>query len=337
MSDQIDAATVQAGDQPDGLLSAFVLDGNGGGRALDWNGIRHWNTADGVLWVHLDRTGTLARQWVIDHELIDRVSAETLLRREGNRPRVVRVGDALVVALRGINRMEGGSADDMPAMHMWINANLIVTLRRRRLAAGQQLAADVAAGNGPCNASEFLVAMTQHLVEPIIPMVAELNDSIDQLQQEVLAQRGERLRTRLQLARQETINFRRHVAPQRDALIRLQAEQVRWLDPMDRAYLREIADYTARYVEDLDAARERAGVAQDELNNQLAERMNRTMYLLTIVSALLLPPALITGLFGINVGGMPGVEDDHAFYYIAASIPVLGVIEFWALRRLGWI
>ena len=109
------------------------------------------------------------------------------------------------------------------------------------------------------------------------------------------------------------------------------------LAPADRAHLREIADYMARYVEDLDAARERAGVAQDELNNQLAERMNKTMYLLTIVSALLLPPALITGLFGINVGGMPGVENSQAFTIIAVAIPLLAAIEFWLLRWLKWI
>ncbi len=332
-----DAASLDEADQPDGLLSAFLLDGRGGGKALGWAEIREWKADDGVLWVHLDRTGALARQWVSDHELIDPVSAGTLLRREGNRPRVVRVGDALVVALRGINRMEGGNADDMPAMHMWINANLVVTLRRRRLAAGQQLADDVTAGVGPKTASQLLVTMARYLVEPIIPVVSLLNETIDELQEEVLAMRGDRLRTRLQVARQETINFRRHVAPQRDALIRLQAEQVPWLDAMDRAYLREIADYTARYVEDLDAARERAGVAQEELNNQMTERMNRTMYLLTIVSALLLPPALITGLFGINVGGMPGVDDDSAFYYVAGSIPILAVVEFVVLRRLRWI
>ncbi len=321
----------------DGLLSAYVLDGEGGGKSLGWEGIRAWQPEQGVLWVHLDRTGARAQQWVSEESGIDEVTAETLLRREGNRPRVHRVGDALVVALRGVNRAEGEDIDDMPAMHMWIDGKRIVTLRRRRLQAGNQLAQDLAAGNGPLNASEFLVRMTEYLVEPILPVVAELDDAIDALQEEVLSVHGEQLRRRLQEARQETINFRRHVAPQRDALIRLYAESVKWLEARERAYLREIADYVARYVEDLDAARERASVAQDELNNQLAERMNKTMYLLTIVSALLLPPSLLTGLFGINVGGMPGVENTAAFTIVAVSIPVLAVVEFWVLRRLKWI
>ena len=99
----------------------------------------------------------------------------------------------------------------------------------------------------------------------------------------------------------------------------------------------EIADRATRFVEDLDSARERAAIAQEELNTRIADQMNRTMYLLTIVSALLLPPALLTGLFGINVGGMPGVENPIAFTAIALSIPALAVVEFAILRRMGWI
>jgi len=67
---------------------------------------------------------------------------------------------------------------------------------------------------------------------------------------------------------------------------------------------------------------------EDELNNQLSERMNRTMYVLTIFAALLLPPSLLTGLFGINVGGMPGVESRWAFTIVVIALPALAVIQF---------
>ena len=323
--------------EPDGLLYAFVLDANGGGTRLDWAGLESWSETQGKLWVHLDRTGERAQQWLRDRSGIDTVHVETLIRREGNRPRVHRVGDALLISLRGVNRVDGESLEDMPAMHMWVEQDRVITLRRRRLLAGNQMYEDIEAKRGPKNTSALLLRMAEYLIDPIIPAVAELDDSIDALQVEVLTHHDVSLRRRLQSARQEAISFRRHIAPQRDALSRLQSETVSWLDPLDRSRLRELADYTARYVEDLDAARERAGVAQDELNNQLAERMNKTMYLLTIISALLLPPALLTGLFGINVGGMPGVENANAFAIIAISIPVLAVIEFWVFRWLKWI
>ena len=65
--------------------------------------------------------------------------------------------------------------------------------------------------------------------------------------------------------------------------------------------------------------------------------MNRTMYLLTIVSAVLLPPSLLTGLFGINVGGCRGVESHTAFWIVTVSIPVVAAVEIVVLRHLRWI
>jgi len=64
----------------------------------------------------------------------------------------------------------------------------------------------------------------------------------------------------------------------------LQGERVSWLGELHREHLRELGDRITRYVEDLDAARDRAAVAQDELNSRLAEQMNKTMYMLSIVS-----------------------------------------------------
>ena len=114
-------------------------------------------------------------------------------------------------------------------------------------------------------------------------------------------------------------------------------EQTSWLQPDDKAYLREVSDRTTRFVEDLDAARERAGVVQDELNSRISDQMNRTMYLLTVVAAVLLPPSLLTGLLGINVGGMPGADHPMSFAVVVVLIIAIAVVEVVVLRHLKWI
>ena len=92
-----------------------------------------------------------------------------------------------------------------------------------------------------------------------------------------------------------------------------------------------------RDLEDLDATRERAAVTQEELNSRLADQMNKTMYVLTVVAAILLPPSLITGLFGINVGGMPGTESNIGFVTVVLAIILMAVFQFLIFRRLKWI
>jgi zinc transporter len=98
-----------------------------------------------------------------------------------------------------------------------------------------------------------------------------------------------------------------------------------------------VADRITRYVEDLDAARERAAIIQDELTTRLAETMNRNMYMLSVIAAIFLPLSLLTGLLGINVGGIPGVEWKWAFTLVTAGITLLGVAGFLLMRRLKWV
>ncbi len=195
----------------------------------------------------------------------------------------------------------------------------------------------VEAGTGPIGPGDFLYRLADRLIDRMGPVVSELDDRVDELEDAVLTEQSTALRTQIGEIRREAISLRRYLAPQRDVVARLPLEQASWLEPLHKAHLREIADRTLRYVEDLDAARERAAVIQDELNNRLSDQMNRTMYLLTIVAAVLLPPSLITGLFGINVGGMPGVENIWAFSLVVFGLVVIAVVEIIILRRLKWI
>ena len=77
---------------------------------------------------------------------------------------------------------------------------------------------------------------------------------------------------------------------------------------MQRGKLRECADSLTRYIEDLDAMREKAVVIQDSVTALLAEQMNRTVLVLSLATATFLPLGLLTGLLGINVAGIPGAE-----------------------------
>lgn len=91
-------------------------------------------------------------------------------------------------------------------------------------------------------------------------------------------------------------------------------------------------DHVTRYVEGLDALRERAAVTNDELSTRLAEAMNRRMYILSVVAAVFLPLGLITGLLGVNVGGLPGTHNEWGFWIVTGLLGVIGGLTMWILR-----
>ena len=256
---------------------------------------------------------------------------------EDVRPRELPVGDALLVTLRGVNLNPGADPEDMVGIRLWLEPGRIVTLRHRRLIAISHLRESIALGRGPRGPGQFLAMLSDQLIARVGPVIDHLVDRIDGLEDVVLTAQSGELRGQLAALRREAIALRRHLAPQREVMARLSLGQTSWLLADDRARLREVSDRNTRFVEDLDAARERAAVVQDELNNRLSDQMNRTMYVLTLVATVLLPPSLITGLLGVNVGGVPGMDSPWSFWVVILLLVILAIVEVVMLRRLKWI
>jgi zinc transporter len=323
-----------AAPDPDGLVAAFLLDGAGGGRAVDFEGVRRWRPGDGLLWVHMDLTVPATARWMEKEGGLDPLVAEALLQVE-TRPRGVALRDGLLIVLRGVNLNPGADPEDMVSMRMWLTPERIVTTRRRRLLSVDDTRQAIAEGRGPVTPGDFLVTMADRMMERAAHVVGDVDEAVDRLEEEVLATESHRLRSALAGVRREAIGLRRYLAPQREALTRLCAEPHPLLTDMDRLRLREVADAVTRNVEDLDAARERAAVVHEELASRLAEQMNQRMYVLSVVAALFLPLGFVTGLLGINVGGIPGVDNPRAFLDVTAMLAVLGagVLAVFKWRR----
>lgn len=309
---------------PDGaLVAGYQLDGKGGGEALAWKQVKDGRIPDELVWIHLDYSCTETRHWLEQQSGLDTFAIDALLAEE-TRPRCTLIQGNLLLILRGVNMNPGSNPEDMVSIRIWSDGRRIISTRKRKLLSISDLRAEIESGNGPKSASELITSLADKLASRMAGVIAQLDDDIDDLEQQVLSLQSHQLRPLLSTLRRETISLRRYLAPQRDALSRLVTEKLEWLDETSRVELREIADRTIRYVEELDAARERAIVVQEELMGRLSEQMDKRMYVLSIVAALFLPLGFLTGLLGINVGGIPGTENTHAFAYV--SIGLIGIL-----------
>lgn len=322
--------------EENGLVHAFLLDGTGGGQPLNWDGVRSWQPEQGVLWVHLEYTHAYVRQWIEQESGLDEVVAEELLAEE-TRPRSAPHRDGLLLTLRGINMNPGADPEDMVAIRLWSDGQRIITTRKRRLQSAAELDKALQNGTGPCSASEFVAFLADKIVDKMAAVIEELEDAVDDLEEAVIIEESYELRPRISALRRRVVSLRRYLAPQREAMSRLFNENVKWLGEMDRLHLRSEADQTTRFIEDLDLIRERAVVVQEELMSRLSERMNRTMYVLSIVAALFLPLGFLTGLLGINVGGIPGTDYRGAFLIVCLFLVFVVVVQVWFFKRKKWM
>ncbi len=320
----------------DALIYAFLAAPESAPRAVGWTEVNAWRPGQGFLWLHLNRTPAATREWLLERSGLNPVIVEALLEEE-TRPRAVRQGDGLLLILRGVNLNPGADPEDMVAIRMWIDRDRAITIRRRRLLAAQDLRERYDAGAGPRSPGEFLAMLADRLIDRIAPVLDDLVERLDDLEEQVLTGSGADVRANLAALRRQTIALRRHMAPQREVVIRLLSEPPAWMSDVDRARLRETADQLTRYVEDLDALRERAAVTQEELTVRLADRMNRTMYVLSLVATVFLPLGFLTGLLGVNLAGIPGTDNQLAFFILCALLLVIAGVEVLFFLRSKWL
>lgn len=272
-------------------------------------------------WIHFDLAEPGVRDWIAQRT--DGVVAQALTRQD-TRPTVNPLESGNILILRGVNLNPESDPEDMVSIRIWLAGDLIISTRVRRLMAIVAIREQIEAGQPPASAGDFIARLAAGMTERMDPVVAELADRIDELEEESV-DRAAGLRAQLAGIRRTTIALRRYVAPQRDALAKLAADNSGLFDRPVQIHLRETADQVTRLVEDLDAVRERSAILNDQLIDRRAEEMNSNMLVLSVVAAIFLPLGFLTGLLGINVGGMPGADYAWAFYIVCGLCAVIAV------------
>ncbi|MCA1336531.1 zinc transporter ZntB [Pseudooceanicola marinus] len=316
---------------------AYALTGPLRGQSLEGEAVPETLRAETLGWAHLDAAHAGTRDWVAKRlAYLDDTVIEALTQPE-TRPRATRVGNGLLLNFRALNMNPNRDPEDMVAVRIWADGQRIITLSRQRVRALEEIAQEVARGEGPESAGAFLADLADRLTDRVEPFVAELDSEVDGLEPKVIAEPDQDLRRRVAALRLSVVELRRHLPPQRDALARLARSESPLLAEHDLREVQEAVDRLTRMTENLDELRDNLGVLRDELSGALSERLNRHMYTLSILSAVFLPLTFFTGLFGINVGGIPGDGAPYAFWVFSGIMALIFLVQGVILRRLHWM
>ncbi|HRX89427.1 MAG TPA: CorA family divalent cation transporter, partial [Steroidobacteraceae bacterium] len=274
--------------EDDGLVLACQLDGRGSAARLTWRELDAEQLPGGVWWAHLDRKAARVERWLRDKSGLTDTTIDALLAEE-TRPRVFRGKVGTIAILRGVNTNPGAVAENMVSIRIWSDGKRVITLRHRRLQTPRDVLAQLVLERcGPRDASELFEGLITRLTERKAAIINGFDDELDNIEEHVEEGDATEVRRELSDLRQEAVVLRRYIAPQREALTSLLIDPPEWLAERSRARLRDTADRLMRYIEELDAARERSMVLKDDISNRLAESTNKTLYILSIISAVFL-------------------------------------------------
>lgn len=316
---------------PIAAVFALKLDGKGGADPL----LPGSELPEDDVWMHLDYSSPHAYEWIKSTPLLPDGVRDSL-QGDSSRPKLVKANGGMLLTLRCINANEGQRPDHMVAIRFYISDRIIVSTRRRRVHAVEAIVEDLAKRMGPLNTADWLVDLCEHITEQAGDFIDELQEKIALLEEHLL---NERTIDRVDLAdmRRQLIVSRRYLAPQRDLFSRLANEKVGWLEADDLRRLQEIADRLGRWLEDLDASIARTSLLADEVNARLTEAMTRRTYMMSIMAMVFLPATFLTGLFGVNLGGIPGGGSEIGFLvFVSLLIALISGLATW-LWRHRWL
>ena len=284
-----------------------------------------------LIWLHLDITTTPAKRWIEAQPWLPDEARDTLLCRE-ERSRLQTLDQGLTGILRDFHRELEEVDWRVGQLHFYIDRHRVITGRRHPLAgldrAQQALMRGCDADSGP----SLLALMIEALLDLLDNAGDKLGEEIERVEDHLERDEAQPLRTGLGEARKRAILFHRQIRGERRVLVRLIAKPPSWFSDSDTLRLREVVDRLAATAEDLDTVEVRAKLLQDEIGARLAEATNRNLYVLSILSAIVLPMTLVAGLLGMNFSDIPAGTAPFGFWIGTGFITLLGFITFVILR-----
>lgn len=285
--------------------------------------------ASGSCWLHLNRTDAGAQRWTLEHAGLPDAAARALLAEE-TRPRVERIGEGVLLNFRGAN-LNDDVDEQTVVLRAWIEPGRLLTYEKHPIMGVRDVAEWAGSRGKAMSPAEIVARITARMIERMEPALDDLDARLYALEDRAIDPDVVVDRRALATLQREIISLRRYLAPQREAMQRLASGDALAFEKKDLVRVREAANHLARLFEDLSAAHERAQAAQQEAVAQLEEAQNKRLYAFTLVTIIFLPLSFLTGVFGMNVGGLPWTETAQGFVLVCVLMAALGV------AAVGWM
>jgi zinc transporter len=319
---------------PGGLICAFRF-GGGSPVRLNWSDLQatpHVRPGQ-FLWIHLKIADSRIHDWL---ERVDDIpaAARAFLAGHDSRPRL-HITEQCVYGLLVDLKMDAGDPDnEKGVLHFYMDGSRLITVRRGALRSTDSLRRLIEEGADFDCTPALLARLLQCLAEGFADKLETLTDDVDDIEASVLSDRKETDRSALSAVRRQLAEFRRHLHPERNILGRLCTLGHDWANARALDQLAQVIDGLHSLGANIDALYERAKLLQEEVASQMAEEMNRNLVVLSVLTALLMPGTLLSGIFGMNMEDVPGLQTPGAFWYVLALMAMLGAGMLALLKKL---
>jgi magnesium transporter len=180
----------------------------------------------------------------------------------------------------------------------------------------------------------LLYSIVDRLVDYCFPILNKIDQNIEQVEDDILHDKVRKTVQEISVIRRDIIALRRIIKPLIPVIGSLERRNRPFLNEDTEDYFGDIADHLSKIWDTLEDYKEVIEGLSDTITSLTNIRSNEIIRVLTIISVILLPLTLISGLFGMNVF-IPWENNPYAFWLIIGIMAVVALImlAFFRLRR----
>ena len=322
----------------DGLVHGSLLDPGAATQpvtttqALQWLGLPAAEQAQGFLWLHFALSNTGTARWLRSNlDLPDSVM-HTVLGNETS-PRLELSDGLLVAVIKDVVYDFSFGVSEVSTLYAILGPRFIITLRGKQLRTVERLRQAVRSGELFRSTTDLLVRLLQHQAEVLEGIQRETTAKVDLMEDTLLANRVIPARSELATLRRVVVRLQRLLAPEPAALYRLVNRPPAWMVEADLIDMRQAVDEFSVVLSEFHQVNERIKLLQEELGVREAERTNRSLFTLTLVTVLAVPFNVVGAMFGMNVGGVPLADNPWGFWSVVGLVLAVTAAAFLAFRK----
>jgi magnesium transporter len=297
--------------------------------------------APGLRWINVERPRQIDLAWLQERFDFHPLDYEDVISRN-QRPKVDEYDDYLFIVLhfprydKLVGRLNAAEVD------LFVGPDFLITLPNEPLQPIEYLFER-------CRASEelreqlfskgagyLLYKIVDDCVDASFPMLRKIGNKLERIEEEIFEGNSAEVVRDISNVKQEIINFRKIVRPQRSAFTDLERNKARYIAEDLDIYFEDINDASERVWDMLENYKEVVEALESTNEAQIAHRTNETFRVLTAISVIVLPLTLLASIWGMNVH-VPGEESVPAFWTIVVAMVVLlgGMVYYF--RRRDWL
>ncbi len=293
----------------------------------------------GLRWIHIERPRSVDREWLEERFSFHALDYEDVFSRN-QRPKVDEYEDYLFGVLhfprfdKSVGRLNAAELD------MFVGPDFLVTLPNEPIQPLEYLfercrtqddLRDALFAKGP---GYLLYKIVDDCVDASFPMLRKMGNKLERLEEDIFEGRSEEIVRDISNVKQEIINFRKIVRPQRAALRDLERTKRYVAEDLD-IYFDDINDASERIWDMLENFKEVVEGLESTNESVLSHRVNDVLRVLTAISVIVLPLTLVASVFGMNVR-VPGEGTIEAFWIVVGAMVALlgGMLAYFRHRGL---